>query len=604
MATLKELAGHGYGNQFIDALVWGGWKWDGPIKVYFGNAADFASNDPLIANHRQELGLDGWQAETWTDGEKASFAYAMSVFESVCGVSFQMANSAAEANIVWWRGDLGNAGGFHESPRPGQTWGFFNPNYPTWGHRSFGGDGLHTILNALGLGLGLVHTAYSEQDPTGGTAFPAPSTLFTWDQGIWTVMTSGDTGLEGGAHNETFGAQGALGAFDIAALQAIYGTKAHRTGNDVYALPMNHDPGTGWMAIWDTGGIDTITGAGSPLRVSIDLRTATLQVNDTKAGGYYSARIDISGGFTIAKGVVIENAIGGNSGDLLQGNSAANSLRGGEGRDTLYGEDGHDSLFGDGNQDTLYGGKGDDRIWGGGDDDIVRAGEGNDIVRGGDGLDYIYAAQGNDTVYGEDSFDFLDGEAGNDYLSGGSGRDTVIGGAGTDRLYGGSDNDTLRGGDSNDTLYGDSETDYLDGGTGNDKVYGGTGSDFLVGGSGSDTLSGGAHMDRYYGGSGSDWFVLDTRPTRSTIPDSFEDFNPRYDTIRLVGSAFKMKAGKLSQSAFATGSGAKDSSDRIIVDPNKKLLYWDPDGRGGVSHYVIAKLNTAKGITYSDFDII
>lgn len=603
MATLAPLAGSGYGNPFIDALVWGGLKWSGTIKVYFGNAADFNSTDPLIANHRQELGVDGWAAEEWTNAEKEAFDYAMSVFSSVCNVTFEKANSVTEADIVWWKGDMETAA-YHESPRQGQAWGFFNSHYPTWNLRSFGADGLHTILSALGVALGLVPPSYSEQDPTGGTPFPPAGILFTWDQGIWTVMTSGDTGMEGGFHDETFGAQGALGAFDIAALQAIYGAKANNTGNDVYALPLTQGPGTGWKAIWDTGGIDTITAAGSPMRVSIDLREATMQVNDTAAGGYYSAKIDISGGFTIAKGVVIENAIGGNSGDLLQGNAANNGLWGGEGRDTLYGENGNDSLHGEGNQDTIYGGSGNDLIRGGLDDDIVYAGADHDKVYGDDGSDHMYGGSGNDSIYGGAGNDLLNGEAGTNYLNGGSGRDTLIGGTGTDKLYGGSDNDTLRGSNGNDTLYGDSETDYLDAGNGNDKIYGGTGSDFLVGGAGNDTLWGGAHMDRYYGGSGSDRFVLDTRPTRSTIPDYFDDFNPRYDTICLSKSAFKMKAGKLKKSAFVIGSKAKDKDDRIVVDTKKKIIYWDPDGAGGTSQYAIAKLDKAKGITYRDFEVI
>ncbi len=54
-----------------------------------------------------------------------------------------------------------------------------------------------------------------------------------------------------------------FGAFDIAALQKIYGANmTAATGNDVYTLPMGNfgyeisgsDTGTGWTCIWDTGG--------------------------------------------------------------------------------------------------------------------------------------------------------------------------------------------------------------------------------------------------------------------------------------------------------------------------------------------------------------
>ena len=51
------------------------------------------------------------------------------------------------------------------------------------------------------------------------------------------------------------------------------------------------------------------------------------------------------GGFTIAKGSKIENAIGGSGNDLIIGNALANSLTGGSGNDTLTGGEGADVFF-------------------------------------------------------------------------------------------------------------------------------------------------------------------------------------------------------------------------------------------------------------------
>ena len=63
----------------------------------------------------------------------------------------------------------------------------------------------------------------------------------------------------------------------------------------------------------------------------------------------------IQGGFTIANGVVIENAIGAAGDDLLIGNDVANRLDGGAGNDVLAGGAGNDPLLGGAGNDHLFG---------------------------------------------------------------------------------------------------------------------------------------------------------------------------------------------------------------------------------------------------------
>ena len=99
---------------------------------------------------------------------------------------------------------------------------------------------------------------------------------------------------------------------------------------------------TGWTCIWDTGGTDTISGGITFQSVKIDLRAATLADNDRNAGGFLQQHTEVAGGFTIANGVVIENALGGNGDDTLIGNSSANRLNGSKGKDTLTGLAGRD----------------------------------------------------------------------------------------------------------------------------------------------------------------------------------------------------------------------------------------------------------------------
>ena len=172
----------------------------------------------------------------------------------------------------------------------------------------------------------------------------------------------------------------APGAFDVAALQHLYGARTDfASGDNFYTLP---DPGTdagaAWDgAIWDTGGIDTIGYHGSADAV-IDLRPATLDNTPTGGGklSYTYNITDIGRGYSIAAdftnaiadrgsvtGVIIENATGGSGNDTITGNDTDNVLKGEIGHDVLYGYDGNDTLDGGSGDDTMYGMGGDDTYY-------------------------------------------------------------------------------------------------------------------------------------------------------------------------------------------------------------------------------------------------
>lgn len=249
-------------------------------------------------------------------------------------------------------------------------------------------------------------------------------------------------------------------AFDIAAIQRLYGANTTaRGGNDVYVLP---DPGAGetWRALWDTGGIDDIVYNGTANAV-IDLQPATL--DDTATGGGVPSYTfttnpdgtrDYGHGFTIAgdymnaladqngvTGVIIENASGGSGNDDITGNDAANILRGNAGNDRLDGR---------GGLDFLIGGTGDDTyVIGAGDTLDERRNEGTDTVETAlqsFRLDYnvenlIFTGSGSfsgtgnsrdNTIVGGDGGDTLEGLWGDDTFFGGLGDDTMDGGSGGD----------------------------------------------------------------------------------------------------------------------------------------------------------------------------
>lgn len=253
-----------------------------------------------------------------------------------------------------------------------------------------GGGAYSVILHEMGHALGLAHP---HDDGGGSSLFPGVTPGDDKDmgdhnlnQGIWTTMSYVDGWHdvdELSAASATYGLQSTPMALDIAAVQYLYGANmSYRTGNDIYTLPGSNGELTSYSCIWDAGGNDMITAGNTARNVIIDLHPAPLV--GPNAGGYVSLALGVSGGFTIANGVTIENAAGGSGNDILVGNTAANILVGGAGNDTLLGGNGSDSLYGGDGKDTLKGqatpGQSEyDSLFGGRGEDIFVLGEASGI---------------------------------------------------------------------------------------------------------------------------------------------------------------------------------------------------------------------------------
>lgn len=254
-------------------------------------------------------------------------------------------------------------------------------------------------------------------------------------------------------------------------------------------------------------GADTLDGGDGSDTASYEFATSALQVSlaaGTVAGG--EAQGDVL--------IAIENLIGGDLADRLEGNAGANLLSGGQGADTLIGGDGDDMLIGGRGADVLTGGAGVDTA----DYALSTTGVTIDMVTGaagagdaqGDsfsGIEIIQGSYYNDTIRGDGNDNVLRGRLGADVLDGRGGRDTADysqaetaisidlqrGGG----LTGEATGDTLisieviRGSNFADTLLGDASDTSFDGGLGNDLLGGRGGSDsYVVGfGSGEDTIS-------------------------------------------------------------------------------------------------------------------
>ena len=260
-------------------------------------------------------------------------------------------------------------------------------------------------------------------------------------------------------------------AFDIAALQAMYGAVSNNDGDTVYTL-VDDGPGTSYSCIWDTSGTDTIQYNGSN-NTTINLLAATLS-NEAGGGGLLSQVDGVKGGFTIAAdytdfdhngnfGVLIENAVCGSGDDTITGNEIANRLEGGGGRDTLKGFGGQDTLIGGSDNDTYF----LNDITAFGYDAVVENADGGDgdQINVGPQPGFTSYTLGtnieNGAIIGVDAFDLvgnglnnrLTGDDAVNALSGLAGKDTLLGLGGDDSLTGGLDDDYLDGGDNSDTAY-------------------------------------------------------------------------------------------------------------------------------------------------------
>ena len=412
------------GNTYIDGILWGGNYWNtGPSKQIdysFWNFGTESFDDPY--------GDIATNAYTWWAGEKAAMVQALDTWAAVADITFVDAGDNNEfATLGFYNVDNIDLGGYLGMFNPpgtnGMGIGYFNWEGEGWDYingNQQGDYGFITMIHELGHGLGLAHP----HDTGGGSSiYPGVTSSsdpgdFGLNQGIYTTMSYNDglTATGGDPGTNDYGYQGTPMAFDIAAIQHLYGANmSYKTGNDTYFLPTVNASGTFYSAIWDAGGIDKISGAGASAKVDINLNDATLNIaNGAGAGGYLSAAMGIFGGFTIANGVIIENADGSDFDDDIVGNEFSNNL---------FGDDGNDTLLGGAGNDYLDGWFGDDYLNGEAGNDTLLGYYGNDYLNGGTGNDNLYGEGGNDTLngggYGYDSGEY-------DTVTGGSGADTFV----------------------------------------------------------------------------------------------------------------------------------------------------------------------------------
>ncbi|WP_237385907.1 serralysin family metalloprotease [Xenorhabdus sp. Sc-CR9] len=334
-----------------DKLVRGHYKWGNKYVNSSGTlelSYNFMESEPLFMPYFKIAGFSAFNEE-----HKEAAKLSLQSWSDVANIKFTE-GSLDKANVIFGFFDysLNDDYAFAVLPQGQQTvYTWYHAKNHTFVNNDIDVNGYirQTFTHEIGHGLGLEHPADYDASDKVRPSYANKAEYFE-DSRAYTVMSYFGEKVTGQDFKSGYSSAPLLN--DISAIQELYGANMEtRKGDTVYGFNSNTD--RDFMtatdansklifSVWDAGGEDTFDFSGFTQNQRINLNEGAF----SDVGG-------LKGNVSIARGVVIENAIGGSGDDILVGNSADNILKGGAGDDIIYGGLGGDHLWGGEGNDTF-----------------------------------------------------------------------------------------------------------------------------------------------------------------------------------------------------------------------------------------------------------